>query len=90
MSNKGLGLPPRIFFYTVDQIGSMLSLEEAYIKRNLLHYQGRSPGICPRGIMLAINVAPEGEKPEWRVSEQSFARYLRSKGIKFYERGYAG
>jgi hypothetical protein len=90
MPNKRLGLPPRIFFYTVDQIGTLLSLDEEYIKKHLLHFQGRSPGICPRGIMLAINVAPEGVKPEWRVSEQSFAGYLRYKGIRFYERGYVG
>lgn len=90
MPKDGLGLPPRIFFFTIDQIGTMLSLEERYIKDNLLHFEGRSPGIAPRGIMRAYNFAPEGETPQWRVSEQSLKRYLRFRGIKFYERGYDG
>jgi hypothetical protein len=90
MANKGMGLPPRIFYYTIDQIGYLLQLEESYIKKNLLHYEGRSPGIVPRGLMKAINFAPEGETPQWRVSEQSFVRFLRSKGVRFYERGYEG
>ena len=89
MADK-LGLPPRIFFFTIDQIATLIELDEKYIKDHLLHYEGRSPGICPRGIMHALNMAPEGEKPEWRVSEQSFMRYLRVRGIRFYERGYVG
>jgi len=66
----------------------MLEMDEKTIKRTILHYEGRSPGIAPRGKMKAINLSPEGETPEWRVSEQAFVRYLRSKGIRFYERGY--
>jgi len=84
------GLPPRIFFFTIDQIGTLVELEPEYIKKHLLHYEARSPGICPRGKMHALNMAPEGETPEWRVSEQSFMRFLKFKGIRFYERGYVG
>ena len=84
------GLPPRIFFFTVDQISTLIELDEAYIMRNLLHYEGRSAGVAPRDKMKAMNMAPEGETPEWRVSEQAFIRWLKMKGIRFYERGYVG
>ena len=86
---EGLGLPPRVFFYTVDQICGILELDENYVKKNMLHYEGRSAGIAPRGKLRAINVAPPGEKPEWRISERSLMRYLKAAGMKFYERGYA-
>lgn len=85
-----LGLPPRIFFYTVDQIATLTELSSDHIKKKLLHYEGRSPGITPRGKMHAVNFSPEGEKPEWRVSEQQLVRYLKYLGIRFYERGYDG
>jgi len=83
-----IGLPPRIFMYTPDQIAAMLSLDETYVKKNLLFYDKRQPGIRPKAKLRAINIAPEGETPVWRVSERELIRYLRGRGLKFYERGY--
>lgn len=83
-----VGLPPRIFFYTVDQIGTMLELDPDYIMKRMLHFQDRSPGVCPKTKMLAVNLAPEGETPQWRIAESRFLGYLRSRGVKFYSRGF--
>lgn len=83
-----IGLPPRIFMFTVDQIGTMLELTDRYVKETLLFYDRREPGLTPKTKMRAINIAPEGEKPEWRVTEREFIRYLRSRGLKFYDRGF--
>lgn len=83
-----VGLPPRIIFYTVDQLATMLEMKESYIKTAVFFYEEREPGIRPKGRMLARNLAPDGETPEWRVSETELLRYLRYKGVKFYERGY--
>ena len=90
MSFEGekIGLPPRIFLYTADQIATMLSLDLKYVKTVLLFYDKREPGITPKTRMRAFNIAPEGERPEWRVTEREFIRYLRHRGVKFYERGY--
>ena len=82
-----IGLPPRIFMYTPDQIAGMLQLTEAYVRSTLLFYDRREPGLTPRSKMRSVNIAPEGETPEWRVTEREFIRYLRSRGVKFYERG---
>lgn len=83
-----LGLPPRIFMYTPDQLATMLELTEQYVKRTLLFYDVREPGLAPKSKMRAVNIAPEGETPQWRVTEREFIRYLRSRGVKFYERGF--
>lgn len=83
-----VGLPPRMLFYTPDQIATMLELDIEYVERNLLFYEKREPGLPPRSKMRAINIAPEGETPIWRVAEVTIIQYLRARGIRFYERGY--
>lgn len=86
--HEKVGLPPRIIMYTPDQIATMLQMDEKYVRRKVLFYEEREPGIRPKGRLLARNLAPDGEKPEWRVSERELLRYLRHHGIKFYERGF--
>lgn len=83
-----IGLPPRIFLYTPDQIATLLSLTEKYVRDTLLFYDRREAGIRPKNRLRAINIAPEGETPQWRVTENELLRYLRLKGLKFYERGF--
>jgi hypothetical protein len=85
-----IALPPRIFMYTIDQIAMMLEVEEKYIKQNLLHYEHRSPGICPKSKMRAVNLAAEGDTPQWRVTENTLLGFLRRRGVRFYtpDRGY--
>lgn len=83
-----IGLPPRIFMFTADQIATMMELSDVYVKKTLLFYDKREPGLTPKTKMRAVNIAPEGERPEWRVTEREFIRYLRSRGVKFYDRGY--
>ena len=83
-----IGLPPRVFLYTPDQIATMLELTEDRVRKQLLFYDRREPGLAPRTKMRAVNIMPEGETPEWRVTERELIRYLRHQGIKFYDRGY--
>lgn len=83
-----VGLPPRIFMYTADQIATMLELTTADVRNRLFFYDRREPGLTPKSKMRAVNIMPEGETPEWRVTERELLRYLRSRGIKFYERGF--
>lgn len=87
-TGKTVGLPIRDFMYTVDQIAFMLEVSEAYVKRSLLFYEGRSTGVCPKDLMSARNIAPAGETPEWRVLDRMLVRWMRFKGFKVYERGY--
>lgn len=83
-----INLPPRPFFYALDQLAGLLQCELKYLKDNLIFYSDREPGITPKSKMKAINIAQEGMTPEWRVSEREFLGFLRRRGVKFYERGY--
>lgn len=82
-----MGLPVRVFLYTLDQISMMLEITEQSLKTEYLHYEVRSPGARPHNKMQAQNVAPDGDKPDWRVAEQEFIRWLRYKGFRIYQRG---
>lgn len=86
-SNARVGLPIKPFFYTIDQISTLLSIEEASVQR-WLFYEGRSVGICPKDRIKATNLAPRGETPVWRVLDKHFIQWLRFKGFKYHERGY--
>jgi hypothetical protein len=84
---KAVGLPPRVFLYTLDQVALMLSVAEARVKNTYVYYEGRSTGFRSVDLMLAVNIAKRHEAPEWRISEREFIRWLTQKGFKVYEVG---
>lgn len=88
MAEDKTGLPVKVFLYTLDQIAAMLEVKVETLKLQMLHYDGRSPGISPKGKLRAHNIMPEGETPEWRITEREFIRFLKHKGIRVYQRGY--
>lgn len=77
-------LPGRPFLYTLDQIASLCQVTESTVK-SWCHFEGRTSGVKSPDRMLAQNIAPDDLKPEWRVDENEFKRYLKRKGIRFYE-----
>lgn len=83
-----VGLPPRPFLYTIDQLSVILNLDEQQIKSRYLHFEGRSIGAASRHLLLARNIAPTPTSPpDWRVAERELIRWLKFKGFKYYERG---
>lgn len=85
-SARSVGLPPRPFLYTVDQISVILSLSEADLRKKHLYFQGRSIGHKTKDEMMARNIAPANETPDWRVAELELVRWMRHKGFRYYER----
>lgn len=85
---KDLGLPLRPFLYTLDQIATLIELTDASLRRHV-HYNRVSVGSRHPDKMLAHSIANEGEKPDWRVTERELIRWLRRKGFRLYERGWA-
>lgn len=83
-----IGLPQRPFLYTFDQIATLLGLDDEQAVHPHVHFEGRSVGARPVKKMLARNIAPEGERPDWRVAERELVRWFRTKGFRFYERGW--
>lgn len=85
---EAIGLPVRPFLYTVDQIATLLQLEQSDIESRYLFFDRRSTGARPKDKMLARNIAPDGEPPDWRITERELIRWMRFKGWRFYERAY--
>jgi hypothetical protein len=82
-------LPERVFLFTVDQIATMMEVSEQQVYDNYLFYEGRSVGVRPKGKMLARDISPEdAPRPEWRVTDREFTRWMRFKGFRFHTRGY--
>lgn len=79
-------LPPRPFLYTIDQLSTLTQIPEATLKRSFIHYEERSIGFRRHEQMSARNIAPNGEKPDWRIVEKEFVRWLRYKGFRVYNR----
>lgn len=86
MTARDVGLPPRPFLYTLDQIASLISVELPFFKANYVYYDGRTSGVHRKDVLRARNIAPIGAVPDWRVSESEFTRWLRSRRYRVYER----
>ena len=84
---ESVGLPVRPFLYTIDQIALLLSVPQGVVESSYLYYEGRSSGIRSKDLISAVNIAKRHEKPEWRVAEREFVRWLRHKGFRVYETG---
>ncbi|MEU4066699.1 hypothetical protein AB0F25_30675 [Streptomyces wedmorensis] len=85
-----VGLPVRVFLYTLDQVAMMLTLDENYLKtRGLVYYFGRSTGTPSRDQLQAKNIMPPGGAPDWRIAETELIRWCKRRNIKVYSRGWA-
>lgn len=86
---EGIGLPVRPFLYTLDQIATLLEIQQVALEQQHIHFEGRSVGARPKDKMVARNVAAVGERPDWRIVERELMRWMRRKGFRFYERAWA-
>lgn len=82
-----VGLPPRVFLFTLDQIAFMLNISERAVAQTYTYFEGRSIGTRTRDRMIARNIAPDDRAPDWRVAEREFVRWMKLKGFRYYERG---
>lgn len=86
-SAQQIDLPQRLFLYTVDQIATVLGVTDQTVKQTHLFFDKRNVGAPPKDKMLARNIAPQGERPDWRVTEKELLRWLRYKGFRVTQRG---
>lgn len=83
-----MGLPPRPFLYTLDQIAQIVSLSTGTLARSYIFYAGRTTGLRSKNQMRARNIAAAEDKPEWRVAEEELIRWMKVKGYRYHERGW--
>lgn len=76
-------LPFRPFLYHLDQIQDLLLINDL---NPLMHWEGRSTGIHHPAKLKAVNLMPDGEKPEWRVEEAELVRWMVSRGFQIFYR----
>lgn len=79
-------LPPRPFLYTLDQIASLTGFSLSTLKVKYLYLDGVSRGMRKPSHLHAISISNRDERPDWRVSENEFLRWLRRHGFRVYER----
>lgn len=75
--------------FTLDQIADMLAIKVATLEVGYVWFDGRSGGLPSRDEIIARNIAPPDAPPEWRVAENDFIRWLKKKGFRFHDRGFA-
>jgi hypothetical protein len=87
MNPRRVGLPPRPFLYSIDQIAWIVNVKIETVMDRYIFYAGRSIGTRPPGMMTARDISPRPDDiPVWRVGETELIRWMQHKGFKFYER----
>lgn len=81
-----VGLPPRPFLYTLDQVATIIALPIARLRETYVYYVGLDAGPRRLDQLVARNIAPEGERPEWRVEEHELIRWMKRRGFLAYIR----
>lgn len=85
---ESVGLPPRPFFYTLDQISVILSVSQSEVERRYVYFEGRSTGPRDVRLLIARNMNPDrNDKPDWRVAERELIRWMKMMGVKYYDAG---
>lgn len=77
-----VGLPPVTFFYTLDQIASMLNMSVETLVASHVYFHMRSTGMKSPHEMMARNIGKPGFPPDWRIAQAEFIRWLKLKGFK--------
>lgn len=79
--------PVRPFLYTLDQIASLVSIDERELIAVYLFLEGRSLFTPAPHHLHTRNIAPPDKKPDWRVIESEFIRWLRYLGFSYIPPG---
>jgi hypothetical protein len=85
---ESVGLPPRTFLYTLDQIATLIEMDLVQLMKIYVFYGGLSKGKHKVNLLYAVNLADDDDKPDWRVSEAELVRWMKKKGFRYYERGW--
>ncbi|HEY6021869.1 MAG TPA: hypothetical protein VIY48_18995 [Candidatus Paceibacterota bacterium] len=75
--------------YTIDQIAMLVDLRIDVLRQFYIYFDGRSTGTRQLDRLMARNIASPDAPPDWRISEHELVRWMKRKGFKYYERGYA-
>lgn len=80
-----VGLPPRPFLYTLEQIYELLAINPKELE-GMLYYDKRTLGVHRKSMMMVRNLARPDQEPIWRVADAELVRWLRAHRFRIYER----
>lgn len=86
MNKPTVTLPARPFFYTLDQVATMLGVTEATLKSRYVYFHGHSLGRPLSDMLSARSISKVGEPPDFRISEEELIRWLKRNGYRVYDR----
>lgn len=79
-------VPELTFFFTLDQVASMLSLTEATLREKYIYFVGLEPLRRTARKIKAVNIAPgDMDDPDWRVEEKEFRRFVKAMRLRLVE-----
>lgn len=84
---ESVGLPPRFFLYTLDQVATMINIQLDTLKASYVYFERRATYPKKLGQLSARNIAPEDQQPVWRILDRELVRWMRYKGFRYYETG---
>jgi hypothetical protein len=84
---ESVGLPPRTFLYTLDQIAEMVAIPLPTLRQRYVYFDGHSIGALKRSMLLARNISPD-DQADWRVAEAELIRWMKFKRFRFHARGW--
>lgn len=79
--------PIRPFLYTLDQIASILAIDERELIGVYLFFDGRSTFPKAKHHITARNIAPPQNQPDWRVVEAELIRWMKVLGFEYRSPG---
>lgn len=78
----------RPFLYTIPQVASLVNVREDKLKERYIFFFGTGSGQRPTNRLMARNINPEENPPEWRITENELVRWMRFMGFKVVEERY--
>jgi hypothetical protein len=79
---RHMTMPRPPFLYTLDQIAQCIGIDDSHMRLVYIHFDTHTAGPAMKDRITARNIAPLGEKPEWRVAETELTRWFKQKGFR--------
>lgn len=82
-------IPELTFYFTLDQIATMLAMDQRYMEKKYIYFVGLEPLRRTARKIQAVNMAPsDHDDPDWRVEEKEFRRFVRAMKLRVVESSF--
>lgn len=82
MTKPQVEMPLVTFLFTIEQVAAMIGVSEHDMHYKYCYFLQRSTGRKGKHQVVARNIAPDDEDPQWRISHQDWVRWLSANGFE--------